>query len=419
MLLWHIPVVVGGAQHEVFHARGSAFEIGEAYGTHFQTKLKQVVAFKTTVQHADVMIEWNELSKTSRAAIQTYAPLYWQELLGISQGSGLTMHELLLLATEYEADMIIPSQESSSSSPSGKGCTGFVQLGQEDSINGTSWIGQTNDDHPAYWACGDWDVVLHLEIKELGFAPILVYTHVGIPAYSGMNRARGVTWYYIDDGIRESDNPQSSFLPTTVLIRQLLYLLQGKDEIMLEDYLRKIPKAVSNAFLILDPPFDNATTSTAVSVELSPITERCSIRQSSMPDSFLVHANHVVHSAQMWQTEVRLASLDVGHKSIDRYQVLTEQLWKRTLDDETNTNPVSAATYFEMLSTLPIHNIETLATVVMNPTEGCLYIRWYDKDDRNRTLSWKNRHTTLDYQRICFDADPTNHTANLTFGAVS
>jgi hypothetical protein len=416
LLLWMMwRVGAQESQHEVFHARGSSFEIGVAYGMHFQTKVEQVVTFKTTVQHADIMAEWNELAEKSRAGIQTHAPLYWQELLGISQGSGVTMHQLLLLATEYEADMIVPSQESSSS-PSGKGCTGFVQLGKEDNINSTSWIGQTNDDHPAYWAHGDWDVVLHLEIKELSFVPILVYTHVGIPAYSGMNRARGVTWYYIDDGMRLSDNPQSSFLPTTVLIRQLLYLPEGGHEMMLEDYLREIPKAVPNAFLILDPSFGNAITSTAVSIELSPITERCSVQQSSIPDSFQVHANHVVHSAQMWQTELRLASLDVGHKSIDRYQALTERLWKRTLDDQ--TNPTSAATYFEILSTVPIQNEETLVTVVMNPMKGCLYIRWYDKDDRNRTLSWKNRHTTLDYQRICFDVDPTNHTASLPLGAV-
>jgi hypothetical protein len=414
LLSWHDSVPVHVGAHEVFQARGSAFEIGVAYGTHFQTKLEQVVAFKTTQQHAGVMTEWNELAKQSRAAIQTYAPLYWQELTGISQGSGLTMHELLLLATEYEADMISLPHESSSSSPSGKGCTGFVLVGKEDNINSTSWIGQTNDDHPAYWAHGDWDVIMHLEIKELGFAPILVYTHVGIPAYLGMNRARGVTWYYIDDGMRLIDNPQSSFLPTTVLIRQLLYLPKGGNEIMRDYLLRTIPLAVPNAFLILDHSFVNATTSTAVSVELSPITERCSIRQSSVLDSFMVHANHVVHSAQMWQTEVRLAGLDVGHKSIDRYQALTERLWKRTTLDQ--TNPMTAAIFFEMLSTMPIYNDETLATVVMNPMQGCLYIRWYDKD-RNRTFASKNRQTILDYQRIC--VDPTNNTANLPFGAAS
>jgi hypothetical protein len=420
---WRIPVVAGAQSHhagEVFHARGSSFEIGVVYGAHFQAKLEQVVAFKTTQQHADVMCEWNELAEQSRAGIQKYAPLYWQELLGISQGSGLTMHELLLLATEYEADMI-PQESSSSSSSSGKGCTGFVQLGQEDNIsNSTSWIGQTNDDHPAFWANGDWDVVLHLELKELDFAPILVYTHVGIPAYSGMNRARGVTWYYIDDGMRLSNNPHASFLPTTVLIRQLLYLPESKDIAKLEEYLDKIPKAVPNAFLILEYSFHNATTtSKALSIELSPITERCSLRQSCVPDSFLVHANHVVHSAQMWQTEVRLAELDAGHKSIDRYQVLTERLWNRFLDDQTNTNPRSAATYFEILSTLPIFNNETLATIVMNPMQGCLYIRWYDTDNRNRTLSRNNRHTALDYQRICFDVVPANYVANLPFGAVS
>lgn len=414
--IWLVLVAVVGAQHEVFQARGSAFEIGVAYGTHFQTKLEAVLKFKTTQQHAHVMAEWNELAKSSRAAIQTYAPLYWQELLGTSQGSGLTIHQLLLLATEYEADMSVLPQELSSSAPRGKGCTGFVLLGNNDNGNDTdttaSWIGQTNDDHPAYWAHCDWDVLLHLEIKELDFEPILVYTHVGIPAYLGTTRARGVTWYYIDDGMRLNDNPQSSFLPTTVLIRQLMYLPAeegGHEHITLEDYLRIIPKAVPNAFLILDYSFQNNAT-TAFSIELSPVTERCSIRKSNVSDSFLVHANHVMHSAQMWQTEVRLAGLDVGHKSIDRYQLLKERLWKKKHDNaETKNDP---AIYFEMLSTLPIDNVKTLASVIMNPRQGCLYIRWYDKN-RNWTLPSKNRHTTLDYQRICVDS------ANLPFGAIT
>jgi hypothetical protein len=381
------------------------------------------------------------LAQQSRDAIQTYAPLYWQELLGMSQGSGLTIHQLLLLSTEYEADMIILPQESSSSSSSstphttGKGFTGFVLLGNDDNNNTTtSWIGQTNDDHPAYWAHGNWDVLLHLEIKELDFRPILVYTHVGIPAYLGMNRARGVTWYYIDDGMRLSDNPQSSsFLPTTVLIRQLLYRPEeGRNE-TLDDYLRAIPKAVPNAFLILDHhhSFHNnkyaTTTTTAVSIELSPVTERCSIRKSNVPNSFLVHANHVVHSAPMWQTEVRLAGFDVGHKSIDRYQVLTEGLWKKQKQDHQTTTlqkKNAAIIYFELLSTQPIYNVETLATVVMNPTQGCLYIRWwYDKDRNNRTLPLlqKNRDTlpVHYYQRMCVDPTNTTSTANLPSGAVS
>jgi hypothetical protein len=421
MMILQVPVLFVCA-HEVFHARGSAFEIGVAYGQDFQTKLEQVVAFKTTQQHVGVMAEWNELATQSRIAIQTYAPLYWQELLGMAQGSRLTIQQLLLLATEFEADMILPApEESSVSSPSSttKGCTGFVQLGND---NATSWIGQTNDDHPANWANGDWDVLLHLEIKELDYEPILVYTHVGIPAYLGMNRVRGVTWYYIDDGMRLKDNPQLSFLPTTVWIRQLLYNLgeeggeRHENDIMLQDYLRTIPQAVPNAFLILDhDPSSFQNYATAISIELSPVTQKSSIRQSSVPDSFLVHANHVVHSAQMWQTEVRLAGLDVGHKSIDRYQLLMEQLFsKRTLLDPTSTN---ATAYLDMLSTPPIHNDETLATVVMNPTQGCLYIQWFDKDRDHRLLSKNHRPIVVDYQRLCLF--PTKPTVNGSLEAVS
>jgi hypothetical protein len=94
------------------------------------------------------------------------------------------IHQLLLLSTEYKADMIILPQESSSSSSSlaplsSKGFTAFVLLGNDDDYdddnnNTFSWIGQTNDDHPAYWAHGNWYVLLHLEIVELNFKPILV-----------------------------------------------------------------------------------------------------------------------------------------------------------------------------------------------------------------------------------------------------
>jgi hypothetical protein len=43
--------------------------------------------------------------------------------------------------------------------------------------------------------------------------------------------------------------------------------------------------------------------------------------------------------------------------SIDRYQLLMERLWKRSLDRTTLQN---AAMYFEMLSTPPIYDVETL-----------------------------------------------------------
>jgi hypothetical protein len=105
-------------------------------------------------------------------------------------------------------------------------------------------MGQTKDDHPAYCANGNWDVLLHLEIKELRFAPILVYTHVGIPESDLVLHFDGMS------------NPQS-LLPITDLFWKLLYLSEGH-ETTLEEYLNTIPKVDPTAFWMLDHSFQNA-----------------------------------------------------------------------------------------------------------------------------------------------------------------
>jgi hypothetical protein len=50
--------VAGRAQpKQVFHARGSSFEIVSLWNA-LSKRTEQVVAFKTTEQHVDVMDEW-------------------------------------------------------------------------------------------------------------------------------------------------------------------------------------------------------------------------------------------------------------------------------------------------------------------------------------------------------------------------
>jgi hypothetical protein len=336
-----------------FRARGSAHEVGVQYGRHFQKELHDVWRFKTHHQHAKVLDQWKRILPAAQSAIETHAPLYWQELQGVAQGSGMALDQLLLLATEYEAEMM--TLDASNSTKSSKGCTGFA-------LPTSGWIGQTNDDHPTNWANGSWDVVLHLEMEELDFSPILLYSHVGVPAYLGMNAAAGLgfTWYYIDDASRNFYHG----LPTTVLIRQLLYERSLNDTL---GFLQTVPKTVPNAFLILDAPNQQA-----VSVEVSS-TEYSTMESSSSP---LVHANHVLHSARMWQHEVRVETFDVGHKSVDRYRVLNELLWRQhhNMDMTTNTDDL-----FQLLNTPPIHNHETLATVVMNAFRGCFHIQFYNQ----------------------------------------
>lgn len=176
------------ASQQVFKVRGSAYGIGQQYGRHFQASLKEVLKFKL-VQHAQILDEWRVIATSSQSFVQAYAPLYWQELRGIAEGSGISLENLLLLTTEYEADMILEGKDNNSTqadrrrtTSTSKGCTGFA-------LPSTSWIAQTNDDHPSSWADGKWDVILIYEVEELNFEPVFIYTHIGVPAYLGMNSA--------------------------------------------------------------------------------------------------------------------------------------------------------------------------------------------------------------------------------------
>jgi hypothetical protein len=55
------------------------------------------------------------------------------------------------------------------------GRTGFVLLGNEndDENNSTSCIGQTNDDYPAYWPKGEWDVLFCTFLSLFWSIPIM------------------------------------------------------------------------------------------------------------------------------------------------------------------------------------------------------------------------------------------------------
>lgn len=151
-----------------------------------------------------------------------------------------------------------------------------------------------------------------------------------------------------------------------------------------------------NAFLILDTSIQRA-----VSVEVSASSHNSSEFSTMMASSsmaHLVHTNHVVHSAKMWQNELRSESLDVGHKSVDRFRVMNEYLLNyRQHGNHTGSSPYP---FFRVLTTYPIHNVETLATVVMNPLDDCFCILWYNSNS-NGTKMFKcmsSEKEELDFQ---------------------
>jgi len=191
--------------HSVVSLQGSnATEVGESYGKQCGDSIAFMLSMKK-LQFADVLNEWYELALGSLPSIKQYLPSYLEELHGIASGAeqfNVTFEDLLLLATEYEAELAFPQDDSA------KKCTGFGSFQQSTGL----LTGQNNDESPSRWNNASNDLILNMNQQ------LLVYTHPGVPAYMGLNaQGLAVTWYYVDSGDRDH-----SGLPTTVLIRTLL-----------------------------------------------------------------------------------------------------------------------------------------------------------------------------------------------------
>jgi isopenicillin-N N-acyltransferase-like protein len=246
------------------HAQGSWGEIGRQVGQMFQPAIERHLEAWT--RH--VMAETGCARAAVEAAaapyarpIQDHAPFLWEELDGMSRGSGIPVSRLLILQARAEV-----MRASARTAPE---CTTFAVTGSR--AGGTTLIGQNVDLVPFV---AEYGVVIRQMPR--GFPATLLYTSAGLLGHNGINETGvGITANAIDDPAGWGDG-----LPRYLLSR--LALREETAEAARAAVLTP-PRAASRNLLIAD---DRGT---LLDVE----TLRTEAATLHARDGLLVHANHL------------------------------------------------------------------------------------------------------------------------------
>lgn len=200
-----------------------------------------------------------------RAPIETHAPFLWEELDGLSRGSGVPTRELLLL--QARAEVLRALRPTTNSSPE---CTTFA-VGGRRTANARVLFGQNVDLVPFV---EEYGIVVR---QHPGEAPATVlYTSAGLLGHNGLNEAGvGICANFVNDPSGWGDG-----LPRYLLSR--LALREETAEAALAAALAP-PRAASRNLLIADRG------GTFIDAECL----RTTVGLIRGADDMLVHANHL------------------------------------------------------------------------------------------------------------------------------
>ena len=143
------------------------------------------------------------MAKRYIPAMEKWTPEVMEEIKGMAEGAQMELEQILALTTAYE--------KSFSRDMISENVRHFT--GSKSNLCPEGDCGQTNEECILEWM-NELDTVIHHvdNGKES-----LIYTHPGVPAYTGINnQGLAVLWEYIDNG-RTGDG-----VPTNAIIRHLL-----------------------------------------------------------------------------------------------------------------------------------------------------------------------------------------------------
>ena len=200
------------------------------------------------------------------APIREHAPFLWEELEGMSRGSGVPMDRLLLLQTRAEVLRV----QKDRGAPPALECTTFA-VGGRRTAGGAVFYGQNVDLVPFLQ---DYGVVVRQHPK--GAPAALLYTTAGLLGHNGLNEAGvGICANFINDPAGWGEG-----LPRYLLSR--LALRQESAERALEAALAT-PRAASRNLLIADAG--------GVFLDAEVLRKEAAVIRGQ--DGLLVHANHL------------------------------------------------------------------------------------------------------------------------------
>jgi len=335
--------------HRRIFAAGNSYARGESIGKRWRNSIITILKSNENAalsKDGMTLHDWLPHARGLLPFIQEYAPNTMEEMKGTAAGSDITLDNILLLACAYEKWFNYHAPEH---------CTAFAVMGPA-SKSAELICGQNNDEYLHHWADGQLDGVIHHR-DESGLET-LIYTHPGIPAYMGMNSAGlCLLWMAIDNGERAAG------IPTNVLIRETLLCTTLESAV---EYIKKVPKALPNDFLLAHP--DQGI----CNIECSP-----SLFCPEYSQDFLYHANHSLKEEMAVNDKKKD---DPASSTTSRYAVMGSLIEKyhgeinlplarQILSDHTSypesicAHPRAAAIYSK-----------TLASMIFHPKSGCMEI---------------------------------------------
>lgn len=362
-------------------AQGStAREQGRSLGAAAKDKIRELYDLKVQqYDAAGALARWDEIVAGAAPLMERFTPHTLEELRGQAEGAGMDEHALLRLATEYEISMDLRGNVS------GGKCTGLLSH-RLMHRPGVQVIGQNNDENPAVWADGKLDIIVEHRAPPAtaddhsgeGGRPLdcVLYTHPGIPAYMGLNsKGLGVTWFYIDDSA--SERATTAGLPTCVLLRELLTFPSA---LAAAAWLRSVPRAVPNAYMLADPiqSFEIECTPSRWAATAHPPPEDVSLARpvSLTPGAELYggfHANH-------FTVDLENVGNDAGDPHADKLggSGVRGEAMAKSIAAGLSTGRLGLEEAKTALSAAPVHRVtgSTLVSLVFEPTTRSLHARF-------------------------------------------
>lgn len=170
----------------------------------------------------------------------------------------------------------------------------------------STFAGQTFDDGVLEYLYGKYEKIIKIDnLPEEHGKQITIYTHGHWLGYAGMNGfGLSVTWLYIDSGDRDLEKG----VPTVSIIRELLTMATIKQAV---DFLKSIPHAVPNGFVIAHP-HDGV-----VVAECLPKSQGTYVYHPHKSNEFTVHTNNILHDKEHLSKEMeRSTSSRERHRRI-------------------------------------------------------------------------------------------------------
>ena len=249
------------------HAQGSYGEIGRqigqmlapAIGRHLEAWTEHVIAETGCARDA---VE--AAAAPYAAPIHEHAAFLWEELEGMSAGSGIPLSRLLILQARAEV-----MRANRPSTPAALECTTFAASGHR--AGGGTLFGQNVDLVPFVESFGV--VIRHV---PRGAPAALLYTTAGLLGHNGLNEAGvGICANFIDDPGGWGDG-----LPRYLLSR---LALRAESAEAARDAALAPPRAASRNLLIAD---DRGTL-----LDVEALRREAAVLRGA--DGLLVHANHL------------------------------------------------------------------------------------------------------------------------------